>query len=120
MQGQNLPVPLGKPKSYYRIPTLSPVPRVGHRGKKWCRLVLRPEREAPRPEFDSPLLQKGWFDSNSVAEGCGSNAHREDPMVIDGVMYYTAEEVIGGASLFGVTLAFGIIGVLLLLREIFK
>ena len=44
----------------------------------------------------------------------------EDPMVIDGVMYYTAEEVIGGASLFGVTLAFGIIGVLLLLREIFK
>ena len=48
----------------------------GASGQKWCRLVLRPEKEAPRPEFDSPLLQKDWFDSNSVAEGCGSNAHR--------------------------------------------
>ena len=41
-------------------------------------------------------------------------------MVIDDVMYYTAEEVLGGASLFGVTLAFAIIGVVLLLKEMFK
>ena len=55
-----------------------------------------------------------------IAEGCGSNAHREDPMVIDGVIYYTAEEALGGASLFSVILAFAIIGVLLLLREVLK
>lgn len=32
-------------------------------------IVCKAYTDHTRPEFDSPLLQKGWFDSNSVAEG---------------------------------------------------
>lgn len=43
-------------------------------------IVCKAYTDHTRPEFDSPLLQKDWFDSNSTAEGCGSNAHREYSM----------------------------------------
>ena len=41
-------------------------------------------------------------------------------MYIDGVMYYTAEEVLGGASLFGIVVGFATIGIVLLMKEFFK
>ena len=44
----------------------------------------------------------------------------EDQMVIDGVMYYTAKEIALTTFTLGLLIAFAIIGVLLLLREIFK
>ena len=44
----------------------------------------------------------------------------EDPMVIDGVMYYTAKEIALTTFTLGLLIAFAIIGVLLLLREVLK
>ena len=41
-------------------------------------------------------------------------------MIIDGVMYYTAEEVFRGSLLLGILFAFAIIGVAYLIKNFFE
>jgi len=41
---------------------------MGGNGAEMVSIVCKTYTDHTRPEFDSPLLQKGWFDSNSVAE----------------------------------------------------